>query len=211
VIQGHLNRDVPVLTELVSLPKTIDDVVRRGMAKSPKDRYKNCRELISAARQALAAPAPPNHATTPVPVAPGPRTNGAVGPRPAGYQPPRPAASTPPGGYQRPVPAGTHSSQAEPVRLRPPSPIGPNTFTSNESPGGNRWIVPVIVGLVAIGLIVAAIFFLTGGDNDGGGGGGQTPTTTRSIPSIQVGGGQGGDSSRTASEEPTGESPGSGG
>ena len=212
VIQGHLNRDVPALTEVVALPKAIDDVVRRGMAKKPNDRYKNCRELIAAARQALTAPVPSNHATPPAPVAPGPRTNGAVGPRPAGYQP-RPPASTPPGGYQSPVPAGTHSSQAEPVRLRPPSPIGPNTFTSNDSGGRNRWIAPVVVGIVAIGLIVAAIFFLTGDDNGGGGGGGseQTTTTKHTIPSIHVGGGQDGDSSQTASEEPTGESSGNGG
>ena len=122
VIQGHLNRDVPALTDAVALPKAIDDVIRRGMAKSPKDRYKNCRELISAARQALAAPAMPDHTTPPVAVGPGPRTNGAVGPHPggpAGYLPRLPA-STPPGGYQRQVPAGTHSSRAEPVRLRPP-------------------------------------------------------------------------------------------
>jgi serine/threonine protein kinase len=211
VIQGHLNREPPALTEVVSLPKAIDEVIRRGMAKSPKDRYKNCRELVSAARQALAAPAAPNH-TTPVPAAPGPRTNGAVGPRPAGYQPPLPpASSTPPAGYQRPVPAGTHSSQAEPVRLRPPSPIGPNTFTSNESSGGNRWIAPVVVGIVAIGLIIAAILLFTGDDNGGGGGGGGTEQTTtkRSIPSIQVGGGGDGDSESTG-DEPTGSSGGGG-
>lgn len=212
VIQGHLNRDVPALTDYVALPKAIDDVVRRGMSKSSKDRYKNCRELVAAARQALAAPTAPNHVAPPVPAGPGQRTNGAVGPRPAGYQPPHPPQSTPPGGYQHGVPVGTHSSQAEPVRLRPPSAIGPNTFTSNDSGGGNRWIAPVVVGIVAIGLIVAAIFFFTGSDDGGGGGGGtgpQTTTTKQSIPSIQVGGGQ--DGSGTASEEPTGESSGSGG
>lgn len=214
VIQGHLNRDVPALTDYVSLPKAIDDVVRRGMSKSSKDRYKNCRELISAARQALAAPSPA--APPPLAVGPGPRTNGAVGPRPgapAGYQPPRPTQPAPAGGYG--VPAGTHSSQAEPVRLRPPSAIGPNTFTSNDSGGGNRWIAPVVVGIVAIGLIVAAIFFFTGGDDGGGGGGGtgpQTTTTKQSIPSIHVGGGgDGDDGSATVTEEPTGESSGSGG
>jgi serine/threonine protein kinase len=186
VIQGHLNRDVPALTDFVHLPAAIDDVIRRGMSKSPKDRYKNCRELIAAARQALAAPV----ASPLVPA--GPRTNGVAGPRPAGpagYQRP---SSTPPGGYQRPVPAGTHSSSAEPVRLRPPMPVGPNTFTSNDSGGGNRWVAPVIVGLVAIGLIVAAIFFFTGDDDNGGGGGGpQTTTTKHSVPSIKVGDSQG--------------------
>ncbi len=197
VIQGHLNRDVPALTDFVTLPPAIDDVIRRGMAKSQKDRYKNCRELIAAARQALAAPvAPPR---PPVPVGPGPRSNGAVPPRPGGPGPagyPRPPASTPPGGYQRPVPAGTHSSSADPVRLRPPVPAGSSTaFTSGDSGGGTRWIAPVLVGLVAIGLIVAAILLFSGGDEGGGGGGGgseQTTTTTHSVPSIKVGGGNSG-------------------
>src|SRR5919198_1156564 len=54
VIQGHLNREPPRLTELVALPPMIDDVIRRGMAKNPNARYADCRELMAAARQALA-------------------------------------------------------------------------------------------------------------------------------------------------------------
>ncbi|MGH3876308.1 MAG: serine/threonine-protein kinase, partial [Actinophytocola sp.] len=65
VIQGHLNRDVPALTEFVQLPPAIDEVIRRGMSKSPKNRYANCRELVAAARQALMPRAVP-----PVPVGP---------------------------------------------------------------------------------------------------------------------------------------------
>jgi serine/threonine protein kinase, bacterial len=185
VIQGHLNREAPALTEFVHLPPAIDDVIRRGMSKSPKDRYKNCRELIAAARTALAAPVtPPAH---PVPVGPA-RTNGVAGPRTATF-PTRPQP-TPPHGYQQPP--GTHSSSAEPVRLRPPMPVAHNTFTSDES-GGNRWVAPVIVGLVAIGLIIAAILFFSSGDDGGSGGGGggeqQNTTTKQSVPSIKVGDG----------------------
>ncbi|MPZ86172.1 MAG: protein kinase [Actinophytocola sp.] len=216
VIQGHLNRDAPALTDFVSLPPAIDDVIRRGMAKNSKTRYASCRELIAAAKQALATPVQPAPPTQPVrrgpavPVGHGPRQNTAPmpngGPGPGGY-PPRPP-TTPPGGYQRPVPAGTHSSSADPVRLRPPVPAGPSTaFTTSETTGGARWVAPVIVGLVAIGLIVAAILVFSGGDEeneDPGGGGGTEQTTTRtSLPSIKVGGGDDGSAETGSSQAPS--------
>jgi serine/threonine protein kinase len=179
VIQGHLNRDVPSLTAQVpNLPAAIDDVIRRGMAKTPAQRYATCRELIAAARQALTQPVrrPPA-----VP----------VGPRAAGPQAPYPRQpSNPPSGYQRPP-----VSTSDPVRLRPPAPAGSSTaFTSSDSSGGSRWIAPVLVGIVAIGLIVAAIFLLSSGDDPGtdNPGGNTTPTTTKSVPSIKVGDGSGG-------------------
>src|SRR5262245_24610322 len=103
VIQGHLNRDVPALTDFVHLPVAIDDVIRRGMAKNTKERYKNCRELIAAARRALAAPVPPPPRPT-LPIGPGPRTNGTAGPLHGNHQPGPPGS--PPGGYQHQVPAG---------------------------------------------------------------------------------------------------------
>lgn len=190
VIQGHLNRDVPALTEHVALPPAIDEVIRRGMAKSPKSRYTNCRELMAAARQALAGAGQQARRPPAVPV--GPRVPGPTGQAPVQNRPtypPRPQQQTPPGGYQRPVPAGTHSSSADPVRLRPPVPAGPSTaFTSSDSGNSSRWLVPVIVGLVAIGLIVLAIvLFTNSGGGGGGGGGGGEQTTERTVPSIKVG------------------------
>ncbi|OLF09380.1 serine/threonine protein kinase [Actinophytocola xinjiangensis] len=186
VIQGHLNRDVPALTEHVALPPAIDEVIRRGMAKSPKSRYTNCRELMAAARQALAGAGQQARRPPAVPVGPM-----VPGPNRPSYPPRPPQQQTPPGGYPaRPVPAGTHSSSADPVRLRPPVPAGPSTaFTSSDSGGSSRWLVPVIVGLVAIGLIVLAIVLFSnsnGGGGGGGGGGGET-TTERTVPSIKVG------------------------
>lgn len=192
VIQGHLNREPPSLTEVVpSLPAGIDEVIRRGMAKSPANRYASCRELIAAARQALSQPVrrPPA-----VPV--GPRPSMSSQPpahqqqQTTPYRPPQ--QSTPPGGYQRPP-----MSSADPVRLRPPVPAGASTaFTSSDSAGGNRWLAPVLVGVVAIGLIVAAIFFFNSGDQPAGPGGDQqeTTTTTKSVPSIKVGDGDSGSS-----------------
>jgi serine/threonine protein kinase len=178
VIQGHLNREPPSLTaQAPNLPATIDEVIRRGMAKTPGQRYASCRELIAAAKQALAQPV---RRAPAVPV--GPR---AAGPVPQYRQQP----STPPSGYQRPP-----VSSSEPVRLRPPVPAGSTAFTSSDSAGGNRWVAPVIVGIVAIGLIVAAIFLFSSSDeppaNNNPGGSDQTTTTTttkKSLPSIKVG------------------------
>ena len=59
VIQGHLGSEVPAVSSLVMLPPAIDGVLRRGMAKDPRARYPNCRELLSAARTALTSAARP--------------------------------------------------------------------------------------------------------------------------------------------------------
>ncbi|MFC4854313.1 serine/threonine-protein kinase [Actinophytocola glycyrrhizae] len=181
VIQGHLNREPPSLTEVApSLPAGIDEVIRRGMAKSQANRYATCRDLLAAARQALAQPVrrPPAVPVGQRPPAPS---------RPQQTTPYRPQQQpTPAGGYQRPP-----MSSADPVRLRPPVPAGASTaFTSSDSSGGNRWLAPVLVGVVAIGLIVAAIlFFNNSGEQPSGPGGGEqtTTTTTKSVPSIKVG------------------------
>lgn len=182
VIQGHLNRDVPSLTAQVpSLPGAIDEVIRRGMAKTPAQRYATCRELLAAARQALSQPVrrPPA-----VPV--GPR---AVVPTQQQPMPPyQRQPSTPPTGYQRPP-----VSTSDPVRLRPPAPAASTAFRSSDSSSSSRWLAPVLVGIVAIGLIVVAIFLFSSGGDDPGtnnnpGGTDQTTTTTKkSVPSIKVG------------------------
>jgi serine/threonine-protein kinase len=53
VIKGHLAGEPPSVSRAGSLPPAIDDVIRKGMAKNPADRYDNCGELIAAARKAL--------------------------------------------------------------------------------------------------------------------------------------------------------------
>ncbi|MGW5055547.1 serine/threonine-protein kinase [Actinokineospora sp. NPDC004072] len=170
VIQGHLHRDAPAATDQVVLPQAIDEVIRRGMAKNPAQRYGNCRELVAAARQALGAAA-----ASAVP--PGRRP---AGPRPP--QPPARAPQPPPRPPQRP---------ADPVRLRPPAPIGASAFRPEKSRA--RWVAPVAVGAIAIGVIVAVVLILTA--NSGGTDPGPAPTTP---PSIQVGpGGESADPTTT--------------
>jgi serine/threonine-protein kinase len=173
VIRGHLNREPPKVTDFVALPGSIDEVIRRAMAKNPQARYATCRELMAAARQALSAV---------------PDRRGLTGTRPVTVPVPGQAM-----GYGEPLlPVGTHSSSAEPVRLRPPVPASSTAFISERR--GSRWLPPILVGLVAIGLIIAAILYFTGDS-----GGGVEPTQNPPVPSIKVGPGSG--------AQPTSEAP----
>jgi serine/threonine protein kinase len=157
VIQGHLNMEPPAITGLVALPGAIDEVIRRGMAKDPKVRYSTCKELVAAARQALSQ-APRREIPRPAAVA---------------YQQPqppqqRPAAPPPP----PPGPGEFH-------RVRPPVPVGSSAFTASKTSSGRRWLVPVIVGVVAIAAIVLVVLLTSKGDD--------TPQGPESpVPQISV-------------------------
>ncbi|MEV4310992.1 protein kinase [Actinocrispum sp. NPDC049592] len=158
VIQGHLNLDPPAVTGLVALPGGIDEVIRRGMAKDPKVRYATCKELVAAARQALSQ-APRQETPRPAPVA---------------YAQQHP--------QQRPM-VPPPSGPGEFHRVRPPVPVGSSAFTAEKTStsAGKRWLVPVIVGVLAIAVIVVVILvFANGGGNDPG----QSPSTPN--PGISV-------------------------
>ncbi|WP_211225498.1 serine/threonine-protein kinase [Amycolatopsis nigrescens] len=58
VIKGHLGGEPLSVARAGGLPPAIDEVIRKGMAKNPTDRYSGCGELIAAARQAIARPEP---------------------------------------------------------------------------------------------------------------------------------------------------------
>nr|WP_228046260.1 serine/threonine-protein kinase [Saccharopolyspora sp. HNM0983] len=160
IIQGHLGADPPAATSLAMLPPAIDGVLRTGMAKSPDQRFGTCKELIAAARGALAPaagrPSPPpvqrsGPVSGPQPVQPTP------GPRPvpgAAFPSPPQAPVAPP---QAPLPPMPPSG--DPVRLRPPSPAGSASFATGR-PGGSgsaRWIV---LGLVGAALVVIVVLFV---------------------------------------------------
>lgn len=176
VIAGHLTRDVPPLTSLVLLPAAIDTVIRKGMAKEPAGRYPDCRSLVAAARSALAAIARPGMAPVPRPAAT--PSGPASGPQPVQQPvPPQPQPGSGPQPVQRPGPAQPHPYQqappppspphgmpqvsGEPVRLRPPTPVGRSAFTPERS-GLSRWGLPILVGLAAVVVVVVVIIALTG-------------------------------------------------
>jgi serine/threonine protein kinase len=63
VMHAHLSDPPPLATRVnSSLPKGIDDVIARAMAKNPNDRFSSCRELANAAAAALASS--PSYAVT---------------------------------------------------------------------------------------------------------------------------------------------------
>jgi serine/threonine-protein kinase len=206
VIQGHLSQEIPPLTSLVVLPPAIDDVLRKGTAKDPNQRFANCQELINAARRALAqVPMPGNPPQRRQDVAGGqqqppsgsipvqqpvgqpqasPHTGGTpvqqYGPPPQQLQVRPPVYQQQPPTYQSPQPQPQPHSQ-EPVRLRPPSAIGANAFgsTASERPA---WFAPVIVGVIAIAVVVILVIILAPSDEPP-----STPGTTSTKQSIQVG------------------------
>ncbi len=178
VIQGHLGGEPPTVTSQVVLPPAIDDVLRKGMAKTPDQRYDDCKELIAAARGALAPvlrsgnqPAGPQ----PGPQAPGPPSGPQLvqpPPQPQGPPqpgPPQPGPPQPPGGYapQPPVqgppvqgpPNTLPPPNSDPVRLRPPMPAQPASFATRKESSA-RWVVPLLVGSAVI--LIVVLFIIMG-------------------------------------------------
>lgn len=216
VISGHLNSDAPLVSALSGLPAAMDEVVRRGMAKSPDGRYPECRDLINAARAALAPAAAP--ATGGVMTGPNPQQPVPSGPVPqqpvpqSPYQPQfgqqpyaqpqqqppaMPAMQQPMGqpgmpqpGYpqqQQQYPYPPQGQPGEPMRLRPPTtPAGPGAFGQDRG-WLSRWGLPLLVGAAAIVVIIVLVIVFSSGGSSGGGGTGGGGGSTTTIPSVQVG------------------------
>ncbi len=118
VMDAHLSKPPPRVTERVpALPKAIDEVIARAMAKDRDQRYQTASELAAAAARALGGgPAP-----APAPAPPRP-----VGRPPLRQQPPGPPGpSGPPVPPGRPVPPGPPRRPGPPGPGRPPGPPGP--------------------------------------------------------------------------------------
>ena len=53
LLAAHLSRSVPAITKIApALPKSVDDVFKKALAKEPNERYQNCMEFASALRVA---------------------------------------------------------------------------------------------------------------------------------------------------------------
>ncbi|RSM81807.1 serine/threonine protein kinase [Amycolatopsis sp. WAC 01375] len=163
VIKGHLNGEPPAISRIVGLPAGIDEVVRKGMAKNPADRYPNCVEMIAAARRALGPlatsnepPGPPGAAAPVQQTAPqqAPRQNtppqgeggpvhpyggqqpgyGQQGPGPQGPPPQGPPQQGPPPGYGPPPQQG--GFQQGGYQQGPPPGYGPPQQQGGFQQGG---------------------------------------------------------------------------
>jgi serine/threonine protein kinase len=115
VLLAHLEAPPPrVTTVRPDLPPGIDEVVAKAMAKTPADRFPDCRSLITAARQALTHPS--QRPTTPTQHPPTPGTRGPHPPAP-GTPEPHPSVPAPPVGERSPG-----AERAPPVVHSPPGP-----------------------------------------------------------------------------------------
>jgi serine/threonine protein kinase len=167
LMHAHLDTEPPAPSALrPDLPPALDEVVRKGLAKDPDERFGTAGELAAAARRALTAAG----------VGPAPEVRGPAAPptsiTPLPYLPP------PPVGFSAPGPSGGHGPPAGPSQ----SGYGP-AHPSGSAPSGGRTrnLVPLVVAAaVVVAVVATGAVLLTRG---GGSSAAADPTTTPVTPS----------------------------
>ncbi len=146
-IAGHLIKEIPKPTAVdPAIPAGLDEVIARGMAKEPDQRYQTAKQLATAASGALTpAPAP----------APAPML---TGPLPAAW----PDLGPPSGPYSGPLPvAPAGVGGGFPATSQPFVPGGPGWAGGSAPSRGSakRWIIAAgaAVAVVAAIVVVAVI------------------------------------------------------
>lgn len=209
IITAHLMNPVPrPSVQRPGIPAAFDDVIARGMAKNPADRFASAGDLAMAATEALTARdqdqaetilARGQAATMQAPL-PDPAPAPAFGATPPPYPPPYPGTPTPaatpypptpppPGAYYGqpygyPATAGGPGGPGGPPGWGPPP--GPNSPGSNPS-GGKKgpWLALAAVAAVVLAVIAAVgIFLVVRGDDSASKPG--TPTAATSSKSTSA-------------------------
>jgi serine/threonine-protein kinase len=182
-IGGHIAMPPPRASDRYrDVSAHLDEVIAKGMAKNPDERYSTTRELAYAAKSAVTAPIPRPSApppTTPAPFA-NPYANqqpqqGYVTSRPAYVpQPPPPPAGPPANPTQYGVPAGPPGPPGPPYNW--PGQPGPNPQSPKKSRKG---LIIAVSSIGVVALVGAAIAIVVSSDNTNGPG----PTTKPTGPS----------------------------
>ncbi|HXJ63688.1 MAG TPA: protein kinase, partial [Actinomycetota bacterium] len=160
---AHIHQEPPPPSEVrPELPKGVDAVVARAMAKAPDDRFATCVEFVAAARDALGL--------------------GAPAAEPSGG----PVAPPPPGGAGGTVVAGPPPVPAPDVWTSPPPPPLPPDGGGTEPRRPNRG---VMVGAIVAALVVAGglVFAVSRGGQPGATGTTGAGKTTGATSSATTG------------------------
>ena len=200
---AHMGEDPPKVRRVrADIPDAFEDVIERGMAKKPEDRYPSAGDLGRAAQAAAAGgqatqversvatgdAAPGQAMPPPVVSMPAPPTGVSSSPAPTAG-PSAPAAPPPPPGYAPPPPP--------PGPPTPPpqwSPTAPGSAPGTGGPGKNR--TPLIIGAVIAAVLVigvVAALALSGGGGDEGGSDEPDTTEARTDTGSADTAGSGGD------------------
>jgi hypothetical protein len=173
---AHMGEDPPSVSSVrADVPPAFEEVVKRGMAKKPEDRYPSTGDLGRAAlaaaedRQATQAErsvatggaAPAQAMPPPVVAVPAPPAGVASSPAPTAG-PTAPAAPPPPPGYAPPPPP---PGPTPPGPQTPPPQWGPMTGAHT---GGGRSKTPIVVGAAVAGVLVLGVILalVLGGGGD---------------------------------------------
>jgi serine/threonine-protein kinase len=189
MITAHLTAPVPRPSQIrPGVPIGLDQVIARGMAKQPEDRFATAGDLASAAHDALtttdkrrAASILERSEDATQPTGPGfaPPPTWSSGPPP----PPTPPPTGTPGGASGRWPgSGAYGSGPQQVATPPPW-TGPRPAAGSPSSRGS--LTPWLIGggLVALAAVVVAVVLLSTGILTSGGSGPSASTTTRVPPS----------------------------
>ncbi len=176
VMFAHIRDEPPAVSAgRPEIPPAVDDALRKGMAKTPEERFGSCSELVDHARFALSMPAGP--VITSTGTAPVTQSATVVGESPSGAYAPPPPPPPPAPEYRPPAPPAPVS--AEPVHASAP----PQFSQPNGAPLGSKPTKKLaLIGGGAAALIagVVAAVALTGGDSKGSG-----VNTNGSTPTVQ--------------------------
>jgi serine/threonine protein kinase len=186
MITAHLTAPIPRPSQISpSVPIGLDQVIARGMAKQPEDRYATAGDLAAAAHDALTATDKRRAASilerseeATQPTGPG------FAPAPQRQWPPPapPPTSTPSGAPGWWASSGTYGSGPQQVATPPPW-TGPQPAAGSRSSSSS--VTPWLIGggLVALAAVVAAIIVLSTGVLSSRGSPRATPTTPSVPPS----------------------------